>query len=507
MIKLIIADDERIIRETISNLIDWKSLGITLVGLAKDGNEAYNMILDECPDIVLTDIRMPGLSGLDLIRKTNEVNTNTQFIILSGYSEFEYAKQAMEYGVRHYILKPCNEEQIISCIRKVLRTISEQVPFRELEAERQRFAATMHHQLFMNVIHDSLVLEAPKETAGYRSIYRKYRKFIDFENDRYEMFELPGLEAERMTQAVAALERQRRQRAPGIFYSYLYVHRRLILIFQSYKEDYPVLEALLQTLCAPAAVRRQTYANLEQLFSELLERISKYEIFRYSDGNTATTIYNYKNLIRDIGQYAEESYSSDPAAAGAAYAALTEQLSAISDISLLKQLASSLMLLAASKSLRFTPLAATEFLMGIAPLESCSALIARLLPQLESIYAEYHSAHRSGELSDMVKTYVREHISDPRLSLKWISEHVLYMNEDYVGRKFFKETGEKFSNYVTNVRIQTAKELLAGTESDKIQDIAELVGCGNNPQYFSQIFKKQTGQTPSSYVRMIRGGS
>lgn len=92
------------------------------------------------------------------------------------------------------------------------------------------------------------------------------------------------------------------------------------------------------------------------------------------------------------------------------------------------------MLLAASKSLRFTPLAATEFLMGIAPLESCSALIARLLPQLESIYAEYHSAHRSGELSDMVKTYVREHISDPRLSLKWISEHVLYMNEDYVGR-------------------------------------------------------------------------
>ena len=65
MLKLIIADDERIIRESISKMIDWSSLGIELIGLCSDGIEAYNMILDECPDIVLTDIRMPGLSGLE----------------------------------------------------------------------------------------------------------------------------------------------------------------------------------------------------------------------------------------------------------------------------------------------------------------------------------------------------------------------------------------------------------------------------------------------------------
>lgn len=69
MLKLIIADDERIIRESISKMIDWSSLGIELIGLCSDGIEAYNMILDECPDIVLTDIRMPGLSGLELIEK------------------------------------------------------------------------------------------------------------------------------------------------------------------------------------------------------------------------------------------------------------------------------------------------------------------------------------------------------------------------------------------------------------------------------------------------------
>lgn len=96
MLKLVIADDERIIRETISTIIDWKQYDIELVGLCKNGLEAYDMILDESPDIVLTDIRMPGMDGLELIQRISQTDLNTQFIILSGYGEFEYAKTSNE---------------------------------------------------------------------------------------------------------------------------------------------------------------------------------------------------------------------------------------------------------------------------------------------------------------------------------------------------------------------------------------------------------------------------
>ena len=87
MLKLLIADYERIIRETIFKIIDWKKYDIEVIGLCKNGIEAYDMILDESPDIVLTDIRMPGMSGLDLIREVHQTGIPIQFIILSGYGQ------------------------------------------------------------------------------------------------------------------------------------------------------------------------------------------------------------------------------------------------------------------------------------------------------------------------------------------------------------------------------------------------------------------------------------
>jgi len=159
MLKLLIADDERIIRETISSLIDWGNMGIQLIGLAQNGIDSYNIIIDESPDIVLTDIKMPGLTGIELIQKIYEINQKTKFIILSGYSDFEYAKSAMKYGVRHYLLKPCNENQIIDSINDIIEQLSREKAFSIMEEEKQLLLFNMYSKYILSLINDALAVD------------------------------------------------------------------------------------------------------------------------------------------------------------------------------------------------------------------------------------------------------------------------------------------------------------------------------------------------------------
>lgn len=117
MYQLLIADDEKIIRESVKDLIPWKELDVEICACCKNGLEALDAILDTAPDIVMTDIRMPGISGLELIEKIQKFDPHIQFIILTGYPEFEYARQALRYGVKEYLLKPISEEAIINAVK------------------------------------------------------------------------------------------------------------------------------------------------------------------------------------------------------------------------------------------------------------------------------------------------------------------------------------------------------------------------------------------------------
>lgn len=148
MLKMIIVDDEKIIRETIHSLIDWNSLGIDVAAVCKDGIEAFDCILDEYPDIVMTDIKMPGLSGLDLIEKVRAAQLNTEFIILSGYGEFEFARTAMRYGVKHYLLKPSNETEITQVIVSCVETCKSKTASRVDSLLTQLFLTECHRKNF-----------------------------------------------------------------------------------------------------------------------------------------------------------------------------------------------------------------------------------------------------------------------------------------------------------------------------------------------------------------------
>ena len=102
-------------------MVDWAAAGTELVDTARNGIEALDKIGHSRPDIIITDISMPGLDGLGLIEKASEAYPGLRFIMLSGYKEFEYARRAMQYGVKHYLLKPCNENQIHDALSELLQ--------------------------------------------------------------------------------------------------------------------------------------------------------------------------------------------------------------------------------------------------------------------------------------------------------------------------------------------------------------------------------------------------
>src|SRR5262245_33165955 len=104
--KLMLVDDELLTLELLENLLDWSKLGIEITGKAMDGIEALRRIEEDCPDILITDIRMPGMDGLALVQKIRETNTRMKIIILSAFGEFEYAQKALSYGAAGYVLKP-----------------------------------------------------------------------------------------------------------------------------------------------------------------------------------------------------------------------------------------------------------------------------------------------------------------------------------------------------------------------------------------------------------------
>lgn len=119
MKKVVIVDDEREVVESISKIVDWETFGFQLTSICLNAFQALEAIQKDSPDIVITDIKMPVMDGIELIRKTREFDAQVKFIILSGYGEFPLAQQAMKEGVREFLLKPCSEDEIIEALLNV----------------------------------------------------------------------------------------------------------------------------------------------------------------------------------------------------------------------------------------------------------------------------------------------------------------------------------------------------------------------------------------------------
>lgn len=123
--KLLIADDEMIIQKGLLGL-PWHSIGISEIQCADNGTESLKILHSFCPDVILADIEMPGMTGLELAKIVYEQRNETKVILLSGYGTFEYARKAIQYGVFEYLLKPSSPQEIMECVKRALEEIAQE---------------------------------------------------------------------------------------------------------------------------------------------------------------------------------------------------------------------------------------------------------------------------------------------------------------------------------------------------------------------------------------------
>ena len=158
MVKLVVADDEERVCRLIVALGNWEELGIKVVGTAANGIQALELIRKEKTDILITDIRMPGLNGLELIEKVREISPDIKIMIISGYANFEYAQNALKQGVSDYLLKPINKDALNESLAKMVHQIETErrtdMAFQDIQNERREELIKLRNMLLHDLCHD-----------------------------------------------------------------------------------------------------------------------------------------------------------------------------------------------------------------------------------------------------------------------------------------------------------------------------------------------------------------
>lgn len=494
MYKLLIVDDERIIRETIANLIDWAALGIRLVGSAKNGFEAYDIIVDDCPDIVMTDIKMPGFSGIELIEKVRLINESTQFVILSGYGEFEFAKIAMRFGVKYYLLKPCNESQIIDAMQRIVKELDSGLLRSNSEIGGVELKSILYHTVLMNIFSEVFIC-GDLLTVRAR-LFARYEHLLDFFKFPYVLF---SFSTERTNRTLSSLEASFKSLGMRVDFSVLNSGDRFFVFFRSNLENDAIFEKINRAICADVGkIERRDLKNLTDAVWICLHELASVDSFIYSDGLDRLWFSRNDELListqRFISSLFESAEFPKNSFSDGYFSILRRK-----DLRFLKQVAISLIVSTLSQLSVLAILQATERLIAIYHAADVESVAAVIEGEIRKSARRRGVSEKQSGISSKIIAYVRNHIEDPRLSLKWIAENVLFMNEDYISRRFVKETDKKFSEFLTETRLEKAKEFLSGFDGDKISEIAVRTGFGNNPKYFSQIFKRYTGYSPSEY--------
>ena len=523
MYKILIVDDEPYIREGLTKVLNWEEYGAEIRAQAGNGEEALDVLGRMPIDIVLTDIKMPVMDGLSLIKAIRARGMNVHILILSGHDDFAFVKEAALYGIENYLLKPIDEEELAASLVNTTQKIDQEIKTHLREKENLNILrdTILTRWVTRSISHEELLLRADLLSLPLQAPWYRVSLLRFLPDDHNEWF----AETDRSLLSFAL-----RNIATEIFDTssrcaiFTDMHADLVLLTTHQAQEEPVeywinrmrecirqVKALLHidlfatvgSAVTGATAVHESYqdARMLQEYHPLApnERIVLSDDIRAKTPMLAASIRPQLDGIRNAMQACNE-----PAA-----------LSLLDG--LFRQEAG--MVLHHPAHFRQMLLETVFVLFGTIQLEHVAGI--RNMPDIHDWYTRL-DCETTAFWKDWINRLIRTHIMNQQMaqsgmnpvvrtiisrierqpegeySLKTIANEY-NINAAYLGQIFRSTTGELFSAYVTRIRLEKAKDLLMGSTL-KTGEIAARVGFPN-ASYFSNLFRKWTGMYPTDYKR------
>lgn len=546
MYKLILAEDEEDVREGIIGQIDWAKHGFEVVDQAENGREAAEAIDRLLPDVVVTDIQMPFMNGLQLAEWIRSRHPNTKIIILTGFDEFEYAQRAIKLQIDEYILKPFSSQELIDVLLKVKEGIEAEIAEKEnvfvLSEHYRKSLPVLREQFLSSLVSRRLTaLEIAEKSAEYGVVlagecFQASVISVDYIR-REDQLQPDGRPlslrdtGDRNLQLFAVLNiAEEICGKHGL--GKVFIHRDEVVLLTVSPGDtdmtgctFAILEEIRQnverflklTVTAGAGTVCHSPDQLFRSFGDARQALD----YRLILGNNrviwiedvetrANRMLDYdeltqQSLIRTIklGTVQELREAVDGLFAGLDTAQVSTQDYQIFLLEIITSI-----LRVAKEAGRGT---AELFGSGLSSLtamnkfnsvdEAKQWIIDLCTRIMDSIALERQSSYK--QLIDQAKEYIRDHYAEYDISIGKVCQH-LHISTGYFSSIFKKELKMTFVSYLLQIRLEAAKELLRSTEL-KAFEIAERIGF-TDPNYFSFCFRKKYGISPKEYKNSARGG-
>lgn len=525
--KLLLADDEQHVREGIRTGINWLETGITQVETARNGLLGREIAMEYEPDIVLTDVRMPKMNGIDMAFAIRDRFPECSIIFMSGYSDKEYLKSAITLKAISYVEKPIDLEELSAALREAVQIQREKL---ERQKENQELAGRLERS--MEAYRNELMIDLTKKNFSHwhreEEVYAAFPQMGEGSSYLVYLVEILGYsydggEEENLQKKISkeTEDELRRQNVPACIGR---KDENMLLIFVSLSEYSKnrlgdagervteILKELLSRHCFYVLAAGTRVPDMLQIYESYNHAATVLLSAFYYQQNCCLVSQTEKRGVCIPGEKELEQFSSllehgDFETAADFVSELVQRISAKPDtfIYAVKNFFNRLLLTLVKRAKE----------KGIPQFEqedeeSVSDVIwkQRFLSQIEAEVVEklqlyFESKVQAGQkqlISDKIKYYISCHYREPDLSLATIAQK-LELTSPYLCSVFKKETDMTLTNYITEYRVEQAKKYLL-EENRKIKEIAFLTGY-SDCNYFIKVFKKQAGVTPAEYRKEV----